>query len=96
MKIKIDHEAEIELHEAVLYYENMEHGLGKRFLHEFENSINQIKKYPSMWRKLTGKFRRCLIKDFPYGIIYQIREKELLVVAIANLHRKPGYWKDRI
>jgi hypothetical protein len=30
MKIKIDHEAEIELHEAVMYYENMEHDLGKR------------------------------------------------------------------
>jgi hypothetical protein len=30
------------------------------------------------------------------GIIYQIREKEILVVAVANLHRKPDYWKDRI
>ena len=28
--------------------------------------------------------------------VIQIRKDEILVVAIANLHRKPDYWKDRI
>ena len=31
----------------------------------------------------------------PYGIIYQARENYILIVAVAHLHRKPGYWKDR-
>ena len=25
-----------------------------------------------------------------------IRQQEILIVAIANLHRNPDYWKDRL
>jgi hypothetical protein len=28
--------------------------------------------------------------------VYQILDSELLVIAIAHLHREPGYWRDRI
>ncbi len=28
------------------------------------------------------------------GVIYQILKDKILIVAIANLHRKPNYWKD--
>lgn len=34
--------------------------------------------------------------NFPYGIIYQIRKVEVLVIAAANLHREPDYWEDRL
>jgi hypothetical protein len=28
--------------------------------------------------------------------IYHLSNLEVLVVAIAHAHRKPGYWKDRL
>jgi hypothetical protein len=34
-------------------------------------------------------------RRFPYGVVYQILESEILVVAITHLHRRPGYWRDR-
>jgi len=37
-----------------------------------------------------------MIKSFPYGIIYQAKEEEIVIVAVANLHRKPNYWIDRV
>jgi len=33
---------------------------------------------------------------FPYGVIYQISEDEVLIVAIMQLNRKPNYWQSRI
>jgi len=36
------------------------------------------------------------VKTFPYGVIYQEREDFILIVAIANLHRKPNYWAERL
>jgi len=46
-----------------------------------------------------GKYfsRRCLVYKFPYGVIYQYQEdkNEILIVAIAHLHRKPDYWYSR-
>ncbi|MEX2436959.1 MAG: type II toxin-antitoxin system RelE/ParE family toxin, partial [Candidatus Paceibacterota bacterium] len=32
----------------------------------------------------------------PYGIIYLIEADEIIILAIMNLRRKPGYWKSRI
>ena len=42
------------------------------------------------------ELRRCLVKDFPYGIVYQIREYEVFIITVANLHRKPNYWIERL
>ena len=39
--------------------------------------------------------RRCLVRRFPYGIIYGIEEDTIVVVSFAHLHRKPFYWIER-
>jgi len=32
----------------------------------------------------------------PYGVIYQIREETLLIVAVMHLGREPETWKSRL
>ena len=88
--------AQIELDEAVGYYNSESTGLGYEFLLEIVNAIERIKHFPQAWHSFTKNTRRCRTHRFPYGIIYQVLEKEILVVAIANLHRKPDYWHERI
>jgi len=33
---------------------------------------------------------------FSLGLIYQVKTNALPIIAVANLHRRPGYWKERI
>ena len=94
-KISIDFEAEVEIREAAMYYEEAREGLGRKFLNAIESAIEQIKEHPFIWRKITNKFRRSIVKDFPYGIIYSIEKKEIYIIAVMHLKRKPGYWKKR-
>jgi len=35
------------------------------------------------------------MRKFPYGIIYEPSEFEILVIAIAHLHQEPDYWRFR-
>jgi len=88
--------AKIELDEAFEYYEIQQVKLGYRFINEVKSSIKRIINFPKAWQQITINTRRCLVKNFPYGVIYQILNDEILIVAIANLHRKPDYWNDRI
>ena len=88
--------AQIELDESFEYYEIQQKQLGFRFIYEVKNSIQRILYFPQAWQQITQNTRRCLVKNFPYGVIYQIIEDEILIIAIANLHRKPNYWQERI
>jgi len=96
MRIRFLEVAQIELDEAIGYYNYELPGLGEAFLTEVLNALDRIGKYPEAWQTFSKRTRRCQTRRFPYGIIYQIRKDEILIVAIANLHRKPEYWKDRI
>ena len=96
MKIKFLEIAQIELDEAVEYYNYEISGLGESFLKELLNTIDRIGEFPEAWHPLSKRTRRCLMRRFPYKIIYQIRGDIIVIVAIANLHRKPDYWKDRL
>lgn len=96
MRIRFLDVAQVELDEAVDYYNYEANGLGREFLEAVLEGIDRIGKFPEAWQLCSERTRRCLVRRFPYGIIYQRREGEVLIVAIANLHRRPDYWEDRI
>jgi hypothetical protein len=96
MRIRLLEVAEIELDEAIQYYSDKALGLGDDFLAEVLKALNRIARFPESWHPCSKRTRRCQTRRFPYGIIYQIRQDEILVIAIADLHRKPGYWDNRV
>ena len=87
--------AQEELDEAISYYNYQHQGLGDEFLAEILKAIDLIQKYPQAWQKLSDRIRRCLLKGFPYSVIYALSDDNLIIIAIAHLHRKPNYWSDR-
>ena len=95
MKYSFHPAAKTELIEAIDYYEDCQPGLGLEFAKEIYSTIHRIIQYPKAWSLLSKNTRRCLTNRFPYGIIYQILDKEILIVAVMQLNRKPSYWKKR-
>ncbi len=88
--------AETELDQAYQWYEQQQPGLGKQFLSEFDAAIRRITAFPKSYVLIDTDIRRCLIKRFPYGVLYGIDRQSIIVVAVAHLHRKPDYWLARI
>jgi plasmid stabilization system protein ParE len=88
--------AEQELYEAIEYYNECQDGLGIEFAREIYTTIQLITQFPKAWSILSKNTRRCLANRFPYGVIYQETEEEILVIAIMQVNRKPGYWHDRL
>jgi len=89
-------EARQELKGAINYYNECGSGLGYIFMDEVQASIERIIRHPKAWTKLSKNTRRCLTRRFPYGVIYQEINADILIIAIMHLKRKPGYWEDRI
>jgi hypothetical protein len=88
--------ASLELDEAVKYYDYQLPGLGYRFFRETSASLERIVFMPEAWPKAGRRTRRCMLKGFPYALFYVQEEQEILVTAVAHLHRDPKHYRERI
>jgi hypothetical protein len=70
MNVKFLQVAKVELDDAVEYYYREKAGLGYEFLWEVLFAIDRIKQFPQAWQPFHENTRRCLLRRFPYGIIY--------------------------
>lgn len=89
-------DARDEMFEAAVYYESKASGLGVDFITEAESAVLSISKAPATWPVIEGKMRRYLLKRFPFGILYFAETEKIVIVAVAHLRRRPGYWKERL
>jgi toxin ParE1/3/4 len=88
--------AEQELVEAANFYEARAAGLGHDFIREVEHMLAQIVATPEAGTILSGTIRRRLVRRFPFAILYQAGAKNVSVIALMHLRRRPGYWRRRL
>lgn len=96
MKINFLSSAEAEFDETYRYYESQQQGLGEQFATEIEKTLDRIKLLPNAWQPLGSHTRHCQTKHFPYAIIYQVRDNEILIVAITHIRRELEHWQNRM
>ena len=85
-----------ELADSIDYYEDSYPGLGLEFSKEVYYTIQRILQFPKAWAKISQNCRRCITQRFPYGIIYQVKEDEILIVSVMQLNQKPKNWDERV
>lgn len=95
MRFFFHEEAEEEFDRAVQYYEEQRPGLGLEFAEEVYGAVARIIEFPNAWSPMSPRTRRCLVHRFPFGVIYQAKAKVIRIVAVADLRRRPGYWRNR-
>jgi len=93
-------EAEAELSAAAQAYADARMELAEHFLTAVIDAVTDIEKHPLRFAsppklRTSRLVRRKLLKGFPYSLVYEVRESELLILAVAHTSRKPGYWRNR-
>jgi hypothetical protein len=77
MKIRFLTLADLEVAEAVLWYEHAE-GLSRDFLDELDRAVRLVKGYPSLATEIEPEIRRFLFASFPYSLIYAIDQETII------------------
>jgi len=95
MNFSFHPEAENELNEAIDYYNDRQEELGLEFAKEIYLSIENILSFPKAWTTISKNTRRYVLNRFPYGVIYQTKKDEIIIIAIMQLNKKPRYWRKR-
>ena len=87
--------AQSELDDAYETYEYKQKELGHNFIEEVSNTLQLIKTYPDVWPESSVQTQRCLIKGFPYAVLFQKVDITIFVLAIVNLRKKPIHWVSK-
>ncbi len=85
-----------ELENATRYYADKQLGLELRLIAAVEACVAKIREHPERFLFLTSDVRRCLVRVFPYAVLYAEEPNLILIIAVMHCHRKPGYWQSRI
>jgi hypothetical protein len=93
MKVRFLSVADLELADAFAWHEQAQPGLGYLLIEEIDRTIHRITRYPESCPDSGDGLRRALVNRFPYGIWHASEKDELVVYAVAHLHRRPRYGK---
>lgn len=93
----IDDAAEAEFLAAVEWYAERGADLATRFVDDVERVLALVGESPLRWPIRRGRARQCLLREFPYAIVYRYAEGDPFarVIAIVHQNRRPGYWRKR-
>jgi hypothetical protein len=89
--------ASAELTEAVRWYETRRAGLGAEFFDAIAATVALFESNVEVDAIVSrdGHTRRALVGRFPYQAVCPLRPTQIVIVAVAHLRRRPGYWKHR-
>lgn len=85
-----------DLDEALGHYARIHATLVQSLADEVRVAKQRITAQPDAWQALGAGLRRCLLRRFPYAIIYRVSAEEIVIVAYAHQRRRPGYWRSRL
>ena len=95
MRVRLLSVAEEDLADAIDHYNAECAGLGFELAVEIRTTLARVVEYPTAWPLVSERIHRCLVHRFPYGVLYEARPDEILVVGVMHLRRNPVRWQER-
>ena len=88
-KLEITILAEKEYSSSFHYYEEQQPGLGDRFEKETDYLIEKLKVNPYLFQRKYKHYREAVYKRFPYYIVYEIIEDNVIIHSFFHANRNP-------
>ena len=93
---RLDCLAGCDIEEAAAFYESKCDGLGAAFRIAVGEALQQIVAAPEMFPIIRSGIRRCLVRRFPYAVLFHYDGEIADVLVVTDLRRKPDWWKTRV
>ncbi|WP_303315531.1 type II toxin-antitoxin system RelE/ParE family toxin [Flavivirga abyssicola] len=89
-KLIVEPDAQIEIYDAIDWYESKQTGLGEEFYNYLEGYFETLRNGNANFPiKRKPVFRELPLKRFPYVIIYTKEKDAIYVYSVFNAHQHP-------
>ncbi len=93
---KYHREAINEAWQAFAWYNERSPHAAEQFWEELGRARRLVSQRPEGWNPYLYGTRCIRLRRFPYAIVYLATDTTIVGLAVAHLHRRPGYWRDRL
>ncbi len=93
--VMIRPKAELDLQDAIRWYDGERDNLGDEFLIAFRKSLARIGAYPESFRVVRTNVRRVVVDGFPYSVYYRVTKHAVWIIAVMHTARHPRNWMNR-
>ncbi len=84
-----------DVRETYLYLVERDERLADEFQHRVTEALRALAETGHHYQERESSIRRCPLKKFPHGIMYELEDNRVIVYAVAHPRREPGFWKKR-
>ena len=89
-------QAELDVANAVRWYEEQRAGLGDEFVIELDSILRRAILRPLQFPQIKNDIRRALLRRFPYAVYFRVGEETMDLIAVLHQHRDPRIWERRV
>ena len=93
-RIRFRPQAEDEVLQAQLWYEERKPGLGTEFGTSLSDTISRIADNPLAFPVARVETRRAVLRRFPYAVYFRLLDDDVIVLAVHG-SQHPRRWQDR-
>jgi toxin ParE1/3/4 len=90
------HQADQDIQKAFNRYEELQVGRGEVFMRHLDGALSLLRLHPEMAPVFGNRYRRMLMRDFPYGIFYEVQSRRIVVGAIMDLRQAPETIRQKL
>lgn len=88
-KLRFVPEIEEDITSGYTWYETKSQGLGEEFLRMFYAYAIEITRNPLLYPRVHSRFRRCLLRRFPYAVYFTTEDDQIIVFGLFHCARDP-------
>ena len=92
----VTYTAELDIEKAVDWYNSKQEALGQRFYNAVLSEFAIIQKHPNYYSFYSKGFRKNLVKQFPYLIIFKITNQDIIIYTVIYGGRNPEIINKRM
>jgi plasmid stabilization system protein ParE len=95
-KLTVRPHAEAEAIEAAAWYQEQSEALAARFTEAFRSALTKVVENPFQYQIVEDDVRRAAVGRFPYGLLYEVSDDEIVILSCFHGRRDPARWRDRL
>jgi toxin ParE1/3/4 len=88
-QVVLQSEAIVDIQAAFDWYEQQRPGLGYELIEEIEDALERLSKHPQHYSAPDKKYRKLRIKRFPYLVVFEIEDLNVIVIAVRRVSQEP-------